>query len=112
VSGKETSDGLVHRMDLGPRGFEGCHRADFSDEIVQMVPKERVNFHKDLEDIVDRWDGGKLLLKFVDGTVEEADSGMYDLKNTRCYIILLILRLLGSHWLRWNPITRAPIDSR
>lgn len=73
---------LIHKMDLGPRGFEGCHRADFLDEIVKMVPKKLVKFDKNLEDVVDKGGEGRLLLKFVDGTVEEADTGMYNQPDT------------------------------
>lgn len=67
---------LVHRMDLGPRGFEGCHRADFLDEIVSILPTELVKFDKNLEDVVEQGGGGRLSLKFTDGTAEETDVGM------------------------------------
>jgi salicylate hydroxylase len=77
-----TKNDLIHRMDLGPRGFEGCHRADFLDEIVKMVPKELVKFDKNLEDVIEKGGEGRLLLKFVDGTVEEVDAGMCDQIHT------------------------------
>jgi salicylate hydroxylase len=78
---EKVDDDLIHKMDLGPRGFEGCHRAAFLDEIVQMLPKERVIFDKSLVNIVDRG-GEKLLLNFADGSMGEADAGMCDLRAT------------------------------
>jgi salicylate hydroxylase len=76
VNGNRPSEDLIHRTDLGPRGFEGCHRAAFLDEIVKMLPVEKVVFDKGLVDIVDGEDGGKLVLRFSDGTAERADAGM------------------------------------
>ncbi|KAA6409141.1 MAG: salicylate 1-monooxygenase [Lasallia pustulata] len=65
---------LVYKMYLGERGFEGCHRADFLDELVQMMPEGKVEFNKNLDSIVDRGDYKKLLLTFRDGSSEEADA--------------------------------------
>lgn len=67
---------LVYKMYLGERGFEGCHRADFLDELVQMMPEGKVEFNKNLDSIVDRGDYKKLLLTFRDGSSEEADAGI------------------------------------
>ncbi|EHK98550.1 putative Salicylate hydroxylase [Glarea lozoyensis 74030] len=74
MNGNGLSEDLIHKMDLGPRGFEGCHRAAFLDEIVKLLPVERVVFDKGLVDIVDGENSGKLVLKFSDGTVERADA--------------------------------------
>ncbi|KAL8759694.1 MAG: hypothetical protein Q9199_000566 [Rusavskia elegans] len=49
------SDGekLIHKMYLGERGFEGCHRADFLDELIKMMLKDTIQFCKSLDAIDD-----------------------------------------------------------
>ena len=69
-------DELIHKMYLGERGFEGCHRADFLDELVKVVPQETVQFSKNLETIVELGDHGRVELKFTDGSSATADVGM------------------------------------
>ncbi|KAI4286650.1 MAG: hypothetical protein L6R35_004095 [Caloplaca aegaea] len=65
---------LIHKMYLGERGFEGCHRADFLDELVKMMPEGKVEFNKYLHSITDRGDGQKLVLTFRDGSTETTDA--------------------------------------
>ncbi|KAK4697080.1 salicylate hydroxylase, partial [Lecanoromycetidae sp. Uapishka_2] len=74
MDGDDVHEELIHKMYLGERGFEGCHRADFLDELVKMMPEGMVGFSKNLDSVVDRGDGEKLLLKFRDGSSEEADA--------------------------------------
>ncbi|KAL9639041.1 MAG: hypothetical protein Q9164_001176 [Protoblastenia rupestris] len=70
----DVDEEVIHKMYLGERGFEGCHRADFLDELVKMMPEGKVEFNKNLDSVVDRGDGEKLLLKFRDGSSEVADA--------------------------------------
>jgi salicylate hydroxylase len=70
-----TEDEYIFKLYLGERGFEGCHRADFLDELVKSIPADRIGFQKRLSQIVDRGDGEKLLLEFHDGTEAQADLG-------------------------------------
>lgn len=72
---KEVLEELVYKMYLGKRGFEGCHRADFLDELVKMIPEGKVEFNRSLDSIVERGDGEKLQLRFRDGSSEKADAG-------------------------------------
>ncbi|RAL16224.1 FAD-dependent oxidoreductase [Aspergillus homomorphus CBS 101889] len=54
-------------------GQNGVHRAHFLDELIKLVPKEICRFHRRLEDVQERIRDGKLILKFADGSEEEAD---------------------------------------
>lgn len=54
-------------------GQTGVHRAHFLDELIKLIPGDIARFHKRLESIVERETDGKLLLKFADGTQDEAD---------------------------------------
>ncbi|KAL2813939.1 hypothetical protein BDW59DRAFT_24934 [Aspergillus cavernicola] len=65
---------LIYKMYLGERGFEGCHRADFLEGMVDLIPDGNVQFGKKLQSIVDSGDEEPLLLRFEDGTTAEADA--------------------------------------
>lgn len=54
-------------------GQTGVHRAHFLDELIKLIPGDIARFHKRLESIAERETDGKLLLKFADGTQDEAD---------------------------------------
>ena len=71
----DVAEPLVHKMYLGERGFEGCHRAMFLDELVKLMPDGMVEFEKNLDIIEEKDDDGKLRIKFLDGTIAEADVG-------------------------------------
>lgn len=71
----EDEERLLFQLHTGYRGFEGCVRAHFMDELLKLIPDGIVEFGKGIEDIVDREDGGKVLLRFKDGTSAEADAG-------------------------------------
>jgi salicylate hydroxylase len=65
---------FVIRNDLGQNGV---HRAHFLDELVKLVPDEIAVFGKRLVGIEEPEDvegGGKLTMKFEDGTTAEADA--------------------------------------
>ena len=72
----DAHDELIYRMHLGKRGFEGCHRADFLDELVKMMPEGKLEFKKNLHSITDRGENEKLLIRFHDGSSAEADAGI------------------------------------
>ncbi|KAI9376433.1 hypothetical protein BJX61DRAFT_538810 [Aspergillus egyptiacus] len=71
----------VYRLHAGPRGFEGCHRAQFLGRVMDIIPEGTVRFGKRLESytLVDEdeegggRDGGKIKLMFSDGDTAEAD---------------------------------------
>ncbi|KAE8153464.1 hypothetical protein BDV25DRAFT_168909 [Aspergillus avenaceus] len=54
-------------------GQNGVHRAHFLEELIKLIPHDIARFNKHLETIVERESDGKLLMKFADGTEDEAD---------------------------------------
>lgn len=61
-------------VDLGV-GQNAVHRARFLDELVKLLPRDVAQFNKKLEHILDdRIGSGKMLMKFKDGSVAEADA--------------------------------------
>lgn len=54
--------------------FKGGRRSDFVDEWSKLIPKNNVQFNKELNFLVYK-DDGKVSLQFKDGSVEEADVG-------------------------------------
>jgi salicylate hydroxylase len=76
IDGKE-SDHVVYKLYLGEQGFQGCRRSDFLEEMLKLVPREKVKFDKEIEEITeDTGKGdGKVGLRFKDGTVERTDVG-------------------------------------
>ena len=71
----DINEDLIFKLYLGKRGFEGCRRSDFLEELVKLIPDENVKYQKNLDSMTDRGDGKKILLGFHDGTTEEADIG-------------------------------------
>lgn len=65
----------IFKLYLGERGFEGCRRSDFLQDLVSHIPEERVKFGKNLDSVTDNGDDEKLQLNFCDGTVEHTDIG-------------------------------------
>lgn len=64
------------KVDAGYRGIQGARRDQFLDELTKLLPQSAVVFQKRIQDIEDRGNDEKLLLKFADGTTAEADAGM------------------------------------
>ena len=91
---------LIYKMYLGERGFEGCHRADFLDELVKMIPEGKVEFNKNLQSIIERGDGEKLQLTFRDGSSDVADAGTETCSLPLKVRDMLTLQPYSSHWLR------------
>jgi len=71
----EKREKLIHKLYLGERGFEGCHRADFLDELVSLLPAGCVEFDRNLASIADDTQDDKVKLCFTDGSSVEADAG-------------------------------------
>ncbi|KAL8989475.1 MAG: hypothetical protein Q9169_008354 [Polycauliona sp. 2 TL-2023] len=72
----DDDDALIHSMYLGERGFEGCHRADFLDELLKLLPPDTIQFCKGLDAIEDFGaETGKVRLRFTDGSSVETDTG-------------------------------------
>ncbi|KAL8960314.1 MAG: hypothetical protein Q9183_005484 [Haloplaca sp. 2 TL-2023] len=74
-------DNLIHKMYLGERGFEGCHRADFLEELIKMMPKDTIRFRKSLDSYNDPGDDGRVRLRFTDGSTVDTDVGMARCRN-------------------------------
>ncbi|KAI0134689.1 hypothetical protein BJ170DRAFT_212217 [Xylariales sp. AK1849] len=69
------SDEIIYKLYLGQQGFQGCRRSDFLDELVKMIPRDRVHFGKQVEGVEQQEEEGnrRVRLKLGDGSVEEAD---------------------------------------
>ncbi|KAI0890807.1 hypothetical protein F4806DRAFT_489864 [Annulohypoxylon nitens] len=89
----EEEEPLCFQLYAGYRGFEGCVRAHFLDELLQLLPENTIEFGKNIEEVVDQGDDKKVLLKFSDGSTAEADAviGCDGIKSRIRKI------LLGSH---------------
>jgi salicylate hydroxylase len=56
-------------------GHTGAHRAAFLDEVAKLLPRDSAYFNKRLDTIIEDPQGSsKLLVKFCDGSVVEADA--------------------------------------
>ncbi|QMW48718.1 hypothetical protein G4B11_012236 [Aspergillus flavus] len=64
----------LYALATGPKGFEGCHRAHFLEEIMRLIPGGVVKLGKRLDRVED-YGVGKVLLRFCDGSVGRADAG-------------------------------------
>ena len=73
----EMDEKLIARLYLGERAFEGCRRQDFLEHLVELLPNGRLQYGKYLDTVTEEGDTERLLLRFHDGTVEEADVGQY-----------------------------------
>lgn len=76
-SADSNDEKVLFKLYAGYKGFEGCHRAHFLDELVKIVPDGVVEFRKRLDTLCQRGYEEKLLLKFCDGTSAEADAGKH-----------------------------------
>ncbi|KAF3771154.1 hypothetical protein M406DRAFT_35453 [Cryphonectria parasitica EP155] len=64
---------LRFQLYTGYRGFEGCVRAHFLEELLKLIPKDVIVFSKNIDTVVDQGDNKKTILRFKDGTTAEAD---------------------------------------
>ena len=74
--GDEVRGRTVHKLHAGERGFEGCHRAQFLEQVMKLMPEGIVWLKKRLVSLEETEDGGRVKMKFEDGGVELADAGM------------------------------------
>lgn len=98
-SGRPTVQGceeLVCKMYLGERGFEACRRSDFHQRIVDLIPEDCVKFGKNLVSVEDDPERDQVLMKFEDGSVEQADVGKSKLIYTTDTITNRFTYLLTS----------------
>ena len=66
----------LYELATGPKGFEGCHRAHFLEEITRLIPGGVVRLGKRLDRVEDHG-VGKVLLRFCDGSAGRADAGEF-----------------------------------
>ncbi|KAL2831659.1 hypothetical protein BJY01DRAFT_260404 [Aspergillus pseudoustus] len=74
--GEDMEGKKVYRLYAGERGFEGCHRAQFLESVMRLLPQRTLRFGKRLQEyhLPDRNDReGKICLVFCDGCTAEAD---------------------------------------
>ncbi|KAA8645401.1 hypothetical protein EYZ11_000408 [Aspergillus tanneri] len=62
----------VFTLSAGPRGFQGCHRAQFLEEVMRLIPPGVVRFSKRLVSLSEQ--DGRIKLDFADESVEYADA--------------------------------------
>lgn len=67
----------IFKMYLGERGFEGCRRPDFLEELVRHIPPQFVEFGKDFVSVKDDAEDSKCILSFRDGSTATADVGEF-----------------------------------
>jgi salicylate hydroxylase len=68
------TDELIYRLFVGKDMFNGCRRSDLSEEMGKEVDRDRVQFNKHVDTVVEDEDG-RMLVKFKDGTEVKADIG-------------------------------------
>lgn len=69
---------VYFKLFVGEGCFRGCRRADLLDEMMKILPEEKVVFGKALREVRGREEGGEgggVRLLFEDGTEEVADAG-------------------------------------
>ena len=66
---------MLYKINAGHRGFEECRRDQFLESLVKLIPRELVHYGKRLETAEEPTEG-RVQLKFVDGSVAEADAGI------------------------------------
>lgn len=76
-STEEDEEVTIFQLYCGRRGFEGCVRAHFMDELLKILPEGIVEFGKAVDNIIDQGDEKKILIQFKDGTTAEADTGKF-----------------------------------
>jgi len=74
---KDKAEKELFRLYTGKRGFEGCVRAAFWDELLSSLSDGIIEFGKRLDTIQERGDDEKVLLYFTDGRSASADAGMH-----------------------------------
>ncbi|KIA75955.1 hypothetical protein HK57_00238 [Aspergillus ustus] len=74
--GEDMEGKKMYRLYAGERGFEGCHRAQFLEGVMRLLPPGTLRFGKRMQEyhLPDGNDReGKMRLVFCDGSTAEAD---------------------------------------
>ena len=66
---------LYLKADAGYKGIEGTRRDHFLEELGKLFPSDMIHFNKQLVNIQEPKDGGRIVLSFGDGTTATADAG-------------------------------------
>ncbi|KAL4919046.1 hypothetical protein BDW62DRAFT_200197 [Aspergillus aurantiobrunneus] len=79
LPGEDLVGKTLYKLHAGPRGFEGCHRAHFLEQVMKIMPEGVVHLSKRLDvyhlptgEEKDK-ENGKIKLVFSDGSTAEAD---------------------------------------
>lgn len=75
-----TADSLIYALPIGGddglADFQGCRRSDLLEELARLLkPEGGLRFGKTVDAVEDDESSDKVLLRFKDGTVAEADVG-------------------------------------
>ena len=70
---RQGDEELLFKVYLGERGFEGCRRTDFLNELVKLLPDDCVEFNKNLVNITEDAENRTVVLRFADGSTSNAD---------------------------------------
>lgn len=69
---------VIFKLYTGVRGFEGCVRAAFMNELLELIPAGVIEYGKSVDRIEDRSENNdRVRIHFQDGSTAEADAGMY-----------------------------------
>lgn len=71
------SQKLYYKLDAGHKGFEGCRRDQFLEALAKLLPPDVVELRKRLDMLTERSNDGRIVLNFVDGSVQEANAGEF-----------------------------------
>lgn len=65
----------ILKLYLGERGFEGCRRPDFMEEMLKLIPTEHIRLNKNLVSATEHESTGAINFVFKDGSTATADVG-------------------------------------
>ncbi|KAH8432044.1 uncharacterized protein LDX57_009692 [Aspergillus melleus] len=72
--GQELEGRTVYKLHTAERGFEGCHRAQFLEQVMKLMPGGVVQLRKRLVGLEEDGEGVRVKMRFEDGSVEGADA--------------------------------------
>lgn len=73
VSNNGDGEAPLFKVYLGNKGFEGCRRTEFLDELSKIVPTSCISFNKELVAIEENSADGRVVVHFADGSTSKAD---------------------------------------
>lgn len=96
------TDELLFKLHMGKGCFRGCKRAEFLEELVGCLPREKVKFGKCLREVRSATSKGEVggggeedggvILEFEDGSCEAADAGEYLLHDGFFFLLQISSR--------------------